>query len=78
MNFLTNILLVACCAPSASAIGGRNATEYGERSMLRSRNGFNEDELAESMIGNVDVDEIADIAQEKELLRDESIPLVRV
>lgn len=77
MNFLTNILLVACCAPSASAIGGRNATEYGERSMLRSRNGFN-DELAESMIGNVDVDEIADIAQEKELLRDESIPLVRV
>ena len=77
MNFLTNILLVACCAPSASAIGGRNATEYGERSMLRSRNGFN-DELAESMIGNVDVDEIADIAREKELLRDESIPLVRV
>ena len=65
MNFLSNILLLAvCCAPSVSALGGRYVAD--------SDSGDNE----RSMIGNVDIDDLADIAQEKEMLRDISIPQV--
>ena len=63
MNFLSNILLLAvCCAPSVSAVGGRYVADSGDNER--------------SMIGNVDIDDLADIAQEKEMLRDISIPQV--
>ena len=63
MNFLSNILLLAvCCTPSVSAVGGRYVADSGDNER--------------SMIGNVDIDDLADIAQEKEMLRDISIPQV--